>query len=69
MRGLYAKDVSGITSLFWRQENNGAEVRLTGVTPVALENGYSTLPGGLIIQWGSISTVNFNTPVLLQHQT
>jgi hypothetical protein len=62
--GLYAKDVSGITSLFWRQENNGAEVRLTGVTPVALKNGYSTLPGGLIIQWGSISTVNFNTPVL-----
>jgi len=51
--GLYAKDVSGITSLFWRQENNGAEVRLTGVTPVALENGYSTLPGGLIIQWGA----------------
>lgn len=62
--GLYAKIVSGVTSLFWRQQNNGAEIRLTGVTPVALANGYSTLPGGIIVQWGSISTVAVTTPVL-----
>lgn len=66
--GLYAKIVSGVTSLFWRQQNNGSEIRLTGVTPVALANGYSTLPGGLIIQWGTIVTnpppMSFTTPVL-----
>lgn len=61
---LYTKVASNITNLFWRQENNGTEIQLTGIAPIALVNGYSTLPGGLIIQWGTILATGTNTTVL-----
>ena len=54
---LYTKEAQSITNLFWRQESNGTEVQLTGIAPLAAGNGYSTLPGGMIIQWGSTGAV------------
>lgn len=53
---MYTKDVAGNTRTFLRQENNGAVMQLSGITPVAAANGYTFLPGGLMIQWGQITT-------------
>ena len=53
---LYTKQASGITNLFWRQENNGTEIRMTGSGILAANNGYSFLPGGMLLQWGRINS-------------
>lgn len=49
--GLYTKDVSGATELFYRRESNGDEYQLTGDFTAAAD-GEVTLPGGLILKWG-----------------
>jgi hypothetical protein len=50
--GLYSKDVAGNSRLFLRQESNGPEVQISGLTPLSAASGYTFLPGGLIMQWG-----------------
>lgn len=63
---VYAKQVVGITELFFRRENNGSEIALSagGLTPNLVANGgYTFLPGGLVDIWGSISIGN--TPLAL----
>lgn len=48
----YTKNVgAGVTQLFYRRESNGTVIRLTGDTSAGF-NGYTFLPGGIIIQWG-----------------
>lgn len=52
---------------FW--QNGAGTVQLLGGVPSAVANGYTFLPGGLILQWGTVSPVvnqtltpvNFNT--------
>ena len=66
--GLYSKDVAGNSRLFLRQENNGAEIQLTGVSPLVATSGYTFLPGGLILQWGQATlgasqTLVINFPI------
>jgi len=64
--GLYTKEVSGATQLFFREEANGSERQLTSAFSAAT-NGTLTIPGGLLIQWGlasgvsTASNINFNT--------
>ena len=53
--GLYSKDVAGNSRLFLRQENNGAEIQMSGINPVANINGNTFLPGGILMQWGTES--------------
>ena len=54
---LYAKDDGTRTALYWVQETGqGAEVKMTGPTPSAAANGYTFLPGGLLLQWGVVVT-------------
>lgn len=53
---MYTKDVAGNTRTFLRQENNGDPIQLSGISPLAAANGYTFLPGGLMIQWGQITT-------------
>ncbi len=54
---LYAKDDGTRTALYWVQETGqGSEVKMTGVTPVAAANGYTFLPGGLLLQWGVVAS-------------
>jgi hypothetical protein len=55
--GLYCKDIAGFTRLVFRQENNGTIIQMTGIDPVSATNGYTFLPGGLLLQWGT-SAVN-----------
>lgn len=60
--GLYVEDdLSGVAQLNFRGETNGSSYQLTlatnGVDPniatIGAANGWSFIPGGLLIQWGS----------------
>ena len=47
------------TELFWRSENNGAEIQLTKDFPALVgSNGSTFLAGGFIIKWGAFSMAN-----------
>lgn len=71
--GVYAADKGGFTNLFWKQEsgggdsskNQGESIQLTNITPSNSTPGRSFLPGGMLIQWGSVTTSGngSNTPV------
>lgn len=57
--GVYTKEgPSGTTELYFRAESNGAEYQLTNVSIGSSANlganpGYTFLPGGVIMQYGS----------------
>lgn len=53
---VYTKEAQAITNLFFKQEG-GTEIQLTNVAPSNAANGYTFLPGGLLIQWNQ-STIN-----------
>lgn len=64
---LYTKEAQTITNLFWEQEN-GTEVQMTNIAPVNSASGYTFLPGGMLMQWGtqgasSASSVAVTFPV------
>ncbi len=61
---VYTKDVSAITQLFLRRENNGVVIQLTAGDPVIASDGSTFLPGGIIIKWGQINSAGNPTPVL-----
>ncbi len=51
-----ANDIYSTPQLFMKFNGTGNNNQLTGpVLPNTVSNGYSTLPGGLLIQWGSTS--------------
>lgn len=55
---LYTKSSSGTSQLFWRFQGDGSVVRITNsIPPFAVQNGYTWLPGGMMLQWG---TANVN---------
>lgn len=59
----YSKQVGGITEWFFKREAPGNEViRMSRGTPIALNLGYTFLPGGLLLQWGSF-TVPYVNPI------
>ena len=51
----YSKTVSGVQQAFFKNAA-GTETQLTGIRSIGT-NGYSLLPGGVIMQWG-ISTIS-----------
>lgn len=57
---LYTKEgsASSTSDLFYRQESDGTEIQLTSGTPTSATDGTSSLPGGIIIKWGSSSWAN-----------
>jgi hypothetical protein len=65
---LYCKLQSARSGLYFRRESSGSEILMTNkTTPVVAASGCSFLPGGLLIQWGTISVPvgdsgNFNFP-------
>ena len=60
---LYTKTTAAASEIFMTRDASGVEIQMTGPgTPIASANGYSFLPGGLLIQWGSVnSPVNGTT--------
>jgi hypothetical protein len=54
----YTKTVSGQVHLFYRRESNGDEIQLTASpSPLAATNGYTFLPGNLLLQWGVATAI------------
>lgn len=63
---LYGDSVNGASAL--ALQNALGSFALTGLNPANAQNGHTTLPGSLILQWGSLNisangttTVPFNT--------
>jgi len=54
---LYTKTLAAQAELYYRKQSSGAEVQMTGPFTAAA-NGLVTLPGGLIIIWGTASSGN-----------
>lgn len=55
---LYTKEEGGVTELFLQREDlaaAGADIQMTFGTPSVAANGYTFLPGGLLLQWGSVN--------------
>lgn len=67
---IYSKSISSGGELFFTRGSSGIEIQLTGPgNPSATLQGFTFLPGGLLLQWGEITTpgsgptsVNFPTP-------
>jgi len=50
---LYTKAAGGSPNLYWRRKSSGNEIQMTtNHTPSAAANGFTFLPGGLLLQWG-----------------
>lgn len=60
--GLYTRVVSGATQLFFREESSGTERQLTSAFTGAT-NGLLTIPGGLMIEWGTAAGVTQGTTI------
>lgn len=58
---LYCKDLATVSTLYLRKENNGTVIQMSGKDPVASANGYTFLPGGILMQWGTYTIGNFAT--------
>jgi hypothetical protein len=67
---LFTKTVNSIindTQLFWETSTGLIQQLTVNITPRARTNGYTFLPGGIIIQWGVVNspgqsgTVTFTT--------
>jgi hypothetical protein len=62
---LYSKNgaITGVPELFWRQQNSTTERDMTSC--LAAANGWTVLPSGIMIQWGTGTTggaIAFPTP-------
>jgi hypothetical protein len=67
---LYSKTVNSFTTdqaLFWETGTGIIQQLTTNITPSATVNGYSFLPGGILIQWmkvnNPITGTTYNFPV------
>ena len=63
---LYSKAVTGGTALFFTRDVT-SDVQLTSpvfTAPVAATNGYTFIPGGLILQWGTVTPITSTGTVL-----
>lgn len=62
---IYTKEAGTITRLFWRPENTaaaGVEYQLTNINPfTSAPNGYTFLPNGLLLIFGTATVVLGNT--------
>lgn len=59
---VYTKEAATTTELYWRKENNGAEIQMTRGTPTDGVKGYTFLPGGLLLQWGAVNATISGVP-------
>ena len=56
---LYSSATSGAGELWMVRGNSPTGIQLTGPgDPLAANNGYTFLPGGILIQWGRVNTTS-----------
>lgn len=63
---VYCKTIGGVPELFMQKENqlaNAADIQLskTSYGVLAASNGYTFLPGGIILQWANFPAAGNNT--------
>lgn len=63
---LYTKTAAAASELYYTRDASGIEIQMTGPDkPVATTNGHTFLPGGILMQWGQITSTNSSfTPLL-----
>ncbi len=64
---LYSAVVAGSGEIFFTRGALGNNIQLTGPgVPSAIQNGYTFLPGGILLQWGFVNGAvhRVTTPVL-----
>ncbi len=59
----YSKTVGADQQLFWKSGLGVVQQITSSTAPLVAATGYTTLPGGLIMQWGSIATPASGGPV------
>lgn len=65
---IYQKASGGSSNLFMQRDGVGTEIQLTGPNPVIAGNGTTFLPGGMILNYGTVvgavagNTATFATP-------
>ena len=64
--GLYTKTVSSQSQLFYAADGNITEYQMTRVIPAsvgtfAIANGWTFLPGGILMQWGTNTSASGST--------
>jgi hypothetical protein len=60
---VYSKMTAGQSELFAQKDATSSPIQLTNQVPNAASSGFSYLPGGMLIQWVSLSTTgSFNWP-------
>ncbi len=52
---LYQKLADGNSQIFMQRDANATEIQLTGQYPVVAATGSTFLPGGLLMNWGSVA--------------
>lgn len=52
--GIYTKEYNSLATLFFREESSGTEHILAG-PPLLAASGYTYLPGGLLMQWNTVT--------------
>ncbi|MGJ0429582.1 hypothetical protein [Methylobacter sp.] len=62
---IYADNnvLTGLTELWWQRENNGERICFTALE--ALANGWTYLPSGVLLQWGTDTKTGSNQLVTL----
>lgn len=53
---VYCKDNAGSSTLYLRQESNGAVIQMSGANPTVAASGSTFLPGGLVLKWGILNS-------------
>jgi hypothetical protein len=61
---LYLQESGGSDPL----RNMGAAVQMTGIVPSAQVNGWTFLPGGLLMQWGNVTTAGLGNMIVMLNQ-
>lgn len=51
---VYQRLVGTDSNLFFRRDNTAADIQLTGKDPVVNSTGSTFLPGGILLNWGSV---------------
>lgn len=58
---LYSKTISSDQALFWETGNGIVQQLTANIDPTVMRNGYTFLPGGLILQWGYVVNATKNS--------
>lgn len=57
---LYSENSSGQSELWYKRDAEATAYRLTAINPSPVANGYTFLPGGLLMQWNFLTGASKN---------